>query len=294
MFHKYPEIENTYRNKYIDKFVKHNPKSRKNRYIYQVKYDGSNISLLFNPSEEMRIAKRSGLIGGDENFHGVLDVIDNYKEIINYFQKEANENNIEIQVYGELYGKGIQNRINYGESKYIRFFDIRVNGEMLSYSEVMDGFPEVKDYYVETFGPITFREIFNLEPPEEHEGYVIKPYERLEPTERQLRLKLKNPKFAEKGKSHKQKKDKPKDPEVEKLKELFMPYINKNRVMSVFSKEGEIEEPEQIGNYIKLVMEDAKNDFEKENDMEGIDRNKLNQVFKEANREIVSILKEFL
>jgi hypothetical protein len=75
---------------------------------------------------------------------------------------------------------------------------------------------------------------------------------------------------------------------------LFLPYINENRVLSVFSKEGEIQRPEQIGQYIKLVMEDAKEDFELENDLSNTDIGKMNDVFKTANREVVKILQQYL
>ena len=46
--------------------------------------------------------------------------------------------------------------------------------------------------------------------------------------------------------------------------------------------------------YIKLVIEDAKEDFELENELNHVDRSKMNQVFKSANKEVVEISKQYL
>lgn len=295
-FVKYPKMMNHYHNKQINEHLKYNPGCKDASYIAQIKYDGSNISFIFTPYEEMRIAKRSGLLGKYDNFNGVLDIIDQYQEILDYFQHYADKNNVEIQVYGEVFGKGIQNRINYGPDKYIKFYDIREDGVLLDMSDIEDFFDWdfLKQYWVETYGQLyTLDEALELEVPEEHEGLVIKQYMRNVP-ERLLRFKKKNPKFEEKMKQKKPKKQKETDPEVERLKELFLPYINENRVKSVFSKEGEIQRPEQIGQYIKLVMEDAKEDFELENELSNTDRGKMNDVFKTANREVVKILQQYL
>ncbi len=297
MFIKYPEIENSYRSKKIDKFLKYNPTARENEYIYQIKYDGSNIQFCFEPHQEMRIAKRSQIIGRDENFHGVLDIIDNYRDIINYIQIECNDLLAPINLFGEIYGKGIQNRIDYGNEKYIKFFDVAINEDFITYSSIKDVFPKlVENYFVETFGPISFHDIFELEVPEKHEGIVIKPFNKKDPNERPLILKKKNEKFEEKMKANKSKNKTPKeeDPIETELFNKLTEYINHNRLKSVFSKEGEIEDEEQIGTYIKLVMDDVRNEFEKDNDLSKIDRKKLNNIYKKGNREIVNLLKEYL
>ena len=295
-FIKYPKMMNHYHNKQINEHLEYNPGCKDAKYISQIKYDGSNISLIFNPHEEIKIAKRSGILGKNDNFNGILDILVYYQEIIDYFQTISNLGQCSIQLYGEVFGKGIQNRIHYGPDKYIKFYDIRLNGQMLTLREIQDNFiwELLKIYWVETYGPIDYNSTFSLEVPEEHEGLVIKQYNRVNSNDHLLRFKKKNLKFEEKMKSKKSKKQKETDPEVERLKELFLPYINENRVKSVFSKEGEIDKPEQIGEYIKLVMEDAKEDFELENELSNVDRGKLNDVFKTANREIVKILQQYL
>jgi hypothetical protein len=296
-FVKYPKIMNHYHNKQINEHLEYNPSCKDAKYIAQIKYDGSNISFIFTPHEEMRIAKRSGLIGKYDNFNGILDILDQYQEFLDFFQTVSNLTESVVQLYGEIFGKGIQNRINYGPDKYIRFYDIRIDDKLLTLREILDTVTPwefLKPYWVETYAYYNYDDIFSLEVPEEHEGFVIKQYDIVDPNDCLLYIKKKSPKFEEKMKSKKSKKQKETDPEVERLMELFLPYINENRVLSVFSKEGEIQRPEQIGEYIKLVMEDAKEDFELENELSSTDRGKMNDVFKTANREVVKILQQYL
>lgn len=47
--------------------------------------------------------------------------------------------------------------------------------------------------------------------------------------------------------------------------DLFNTYLTENRVQSVFSKEGTPQSKAEIGNYLRLVLEDAKVDFLKDN-----------------------------
>jgi len=291
-FKKYPKIQNTYQNKVISQHLEYHPQCKDIYYAAQIKLDGSNIQFVFEPHIPMRIAKRSGLIGQDDNFNGILDILPKYQYVIDYLQEYCDTKNVNVNLFGEIYGKGIQNRINYGDGKYLAFFDIAINDEILRYKDAREEFPYLTEvFWVPTVGIFLYQDIFEVRVPEEHEGLVFKPYEYHDG--RPLILKKKNEKFEEKMKSVKKEK-KPEDPEVAEWKEKFLPYINKNRVLSVFSKEGEIDSPEQIGHYIKLVMEDAIEDFTQDYDISEVDRNKLKQVYKAGNREITPILKEFL
>ena len=42
---------------------------------------------------------------------------------------------------------------------------------------------------------------------------------------------------------------------------IWSGYINENRLADLFSKYGEIQSNAEIGKYIKLMLEDAKEDF---------------------------------
>ena len=48
------------------------------------------------------------------------------------------------------------------------------------------------------------------------------------------------------------------------LRDIFQTYITENRLYSVFSKYGQIESVKEIGKYISLLTEDARQDFMKE------------------------------
>lgn len=310
-FHKYPDIENTYRKKHLDKFLRWNPNVTKATFYYQVKLDGSNFQLIFDPDEEVKVGKRSGIVGEGTDHMGVKEKLPEYSDVVDCIKEYVNETGDSVNLYGEVFGKGIQNRIYYGDDIYLRFFDIGLNGVILSYFESLAVFPYVvSNYYVNTYGLkkddfnfyiggyYTFQDIRNADEtvkiPEGHEGVVIKQFSRIEPEDNLLMLKKKDERFQEKGNKNKSKKKEETDPEVERLKQEFESYINENRVKSVFSKEGEIEEPQQIGEYIKLVMQDAIEDFQKDVDVSDIDKNKMRKVYKKANGKVADILKQYL
>lgn len=296
-FKKYPKMFSDYHVKQINEHLEYNPSCKDAIYIYQIKYDGSNISFCFAPGEKMRIAKRSGFIDQYDNFNGILDIIEQYREVINRLQKYCDINNCEIQLYGEIFGKGIQNRINYGDDKYIKFFDMRKDGILLTLQE-LECLEEIVplNHWAYSSGFYNLNEIGDIKVPKEHEGVVFKQYNRIYFFDRLLYIKKKNEQFKEKLKPKKNKKNKETDsnPETERLKELFLQYINHNRLKNVFSKHGKISKPEQIGEYIKLVSEDVIEDFQLENNLSNYNRAKMNEVFKIGNKEIISLLKEYL
>jgi len=108
--------------------------------------------------------------------------------------------------------------------------------------------------------------------------------------------KKKNEKFIEESRTKKIK-IKPIEKfsdEVLNLELEFSNYINKNRVESVFSKYGEINEPKEIGLYIGMVTKDAIKDFEK--DFKGVKllSKKETKFIYNASKEIVEILNQYL
>ena len=78
-------------------------------------------------------------------------------------------------------------------------------------------------------------------------------------------VKKKSEKFKEKESTKKLKPKEDLSSEVVNLMLEFKSYINDNRMLSAFSKEGPIERPQEMGKYIKLIIEDAKEDFLKDN-----------------------------
>ncbi|RLF96798.1 hypothetical protein DRN58_09390, partial [Thermococci archaeon] len=106
-------------------------------------------------------------------------------------------------------------------------------------------------------------------------------------------LKKKNEKFKERQRVKKKLQEG--SSEVIQLNLEFRNYITEERVQSIFSKEGVIQKPEEIGRYIKLVLEDAKKDFEKDfgDKIKHLEKKKLKKVFN-VGSQIVKILDKYL
>jgi hypothetical protein len=113
------------------------------------------------------------------------------------------------------------------------------------------------------------------------EGVVIAPYRKIYRNAggHTFLLKRKNEAFKEKQKVKRP--PEPEDSEVARLNAEFRTYITDMRLQAVFSKEGEIERPDQIGDFIRLVLADAKEDFLQDNQeaVDALDRAKQKRVF---------------
>ena len=298
MFKKYTDIENSYRAKYINDFFDRHPEMREARWGITEKIDGSNCSFIFDKQESGKFkfsyGKRSGLIASDENFYGIQNVVKEMDPFIRNVILQLNhfpsimENATTFTLFGELYGPGIQKRIDYGTKKRIAFFDIAIDGQFVNQSTfftLMKMFDEYNQYTVPMLAvtdsfdhALQYDTHFNSlmgpkcgELENECEGVVIKPWLADMSTlidqyghPENFYIKSKNEKFAEKMKT---KYKKPMEPQSEALtnaQSIFAEYLNENRIKSVFSKEGEISDMKEMGKYIKLILEDAKEDFMKD------------------------------
>jgi len=298
MFKEYTSIENSYREKYINDFFTRHPEMRHKRYAVTEKIDGSNISFIFSRAEDGEIVfsygKRSGLIAENENFFGIQAYIKSIEPFIEKVKSSLKGNTLfdyasTFTMFGEYFGPGIQKRIDYGQTKSIVFFDIMIDGVYVSQSFFFMVMHELLDPYGEFTIPfIKMAESFDealrvnthfnslLGPDHdtlenECEGIVIKPW-----NERGAELldafghpenffvKVKNEKFAEMMKTKFKAPPEPQSAALTSAQELFASYLNENRIQSVFSKEGVISDTKDIGKYIKLIMEDAKKDFLKD------------------------------
>ena len=304
MFKKYPSIENSYREKTINMFLEKYPQLKNETYIVQEKLDGANIQFIFSPDGSMQIASRNRIIDPDENFYSVWDVIyrDEYKKLIEAGKGYARFWGYPVHIYGELYGKGIQKRIDYGDDRYISIFDMSVttddnNNVIFPPIYLMNS--DVSDYIVKNYGVFdSLQEALDFVPNNWNniEGVVIKPYHNVyySPQGSIFYLKNKNPNFEEKGNKPKKEKKQNFSDSVEHLHSEFGKYINENRVLSVFSKMGEIQDDKQIGEYIKAVIEDAKNDFiDDGNSVDSLDQKEIKYVYNHS-KSVVQILRKYL
>lgn len=264
----------------------------------------SNFSICFEPNKPIRYASREQLVGNF--FQGVMidELIaanEDLKEIIGVIQICADENKVNINLYGELYSDKINKRVKYG-APGLRFFDVTVDGKYMTQYELGVWFTGREHLLVPCLGIAQTLDLalsFNTEVDSmilgvennEMEGVVIKPLFNVytSPVGDMFYIKKKNKKFLDKhNKVNKEKKEIPATAKV--WKEEFLTYLTDNRLTDLFAKRGRIERMDQFGDYIKWMIEDAKEDFLK--DHENFDRSFDKVVFSSAGGKVAEMLKE--
>jgi Rnl2 family RNA ligase len=311
MFHKWPEIENHYNKKNIQRWVDLYPELKDEMYIVLEKIHGTNIQFIID-KDGCKIATRKRILEEGESFYDVWNVATKYDEFIKRIMNYVNDfDDVEyINLYGELYGQGIQKGVDYCPEKQIRFFGMRMNGILLSQVE-FDHMMDVLEIPIDCCVPLvgmfsnledaidavnveTLTTEINMYEGNIAEGVVIQPYYKvyISPVGATFILKKKAENFKEKARERKVPRE-PKvlPPEIAEPKAEFESYITKNRLDNLFSKEGPIEDMKDIGKYIKLMMEDARKDFEKENDISHLRKKDQKQVFSGGGNIIAKMLK---
>jgi Rnl2 family RNA ligase len=280
MFQKYCSITNHYNTKDIVYWFQYYPELPNIKYVIQEKIHGSNLQLIFQPNQELRLASRNNLIGYDDGFYTAKTVIENeWEHGFKRIQIYANTENVKIRVYGEIFGPKVQKGVDYGSVRKFRIFDIEIDGRWLSGQEVEKFLLELQiislmvpilGYFDSLEEAMAFDVNFNtklVDAPEGTnicEGGVIKPYEKVirSPEGSTFYIKKKNDAFKEKQKA-KPIKDPTEGhtPEVVAWRETFYQYLNDHRVQAVFSKHGEIQKSSQLGEYIRWTVQDAEETF---------------------------------
>lgn len=261
-FPKYIEIENSYRDKFIARFLEEFPDLKNEKYVIQEKIHGTNVRLHFEDGN-MYIGSRNTEIPEGQDHMGLREALKTIEPVIRQMKRYSKERE-PITLFGELFGGNIQKQIKYGE-KRILFFDAKLETMLCyeSFLELMESF-EIENYIVPVLGTTNNLEAALSWPCEftstlcsdQAEGIVIKPYNgNIYIGEDIFYLKKKPEKFAEKTPKEK----------VERKESPLVPYINENRMQSVFSKEGQITSKTDIPKYIRLISADAIKDFEKDN-----------------------------
>lgn len=312
MFIKYPSIENSYRTKEIASWLGQYPDLGNEWFVAQEKIDGANIQIVFFPNESYKIYSRNQEV--DWRFYNVGEVLSRqeWKRFFGYAQFFAEKNNIVLRLYGELFGQGIQNRVHYCDNKNILFFDASIGGNFLCYEQFCALFSNLLHEHFcvpilsenlnglecalscdEKFDSLVSKIYLGDATKNVAEGIVLKPkYKTYQSQQGSVfYLKKKNEKFAEKIKTDKL--DNRVDEKALLLKSQFAHYVNENRVLSVFSKQGQIAKQAQIGDYIRLVIADAREDFEKDVDVSELTKDELKIVYNVGGI-VVNILKKYL
>lgn len=309
MFKKYRSIENHYRQKYILNCLSQFPELEQAKFSIREKVDGANVQFFFKKGKKMEVGKRSSFLNKNDSFFDIWTVVDKNQQLLQRFQDFVDSADFEIRVYGELYGPGINGRVDYGPQQDLLFFDMELDGQMVCQKQFEDIMKliglENKIVpligYVE--GLLTALEVScNFDSKvlgredNASEGIVIKPYDKdfILGNGSRFLLKKKSEKFKEKESKATAKIEEDLPQEVISLMLEFSSYINKNRVISIFSKYGEIKEPREMGKYIQLVVEDAKEEFLRDHTLPKDLDNKIKKKIFNVGGRVVSLLKEYL
>ncbi|WP_052507050.1 RNA ligase family protein [Desulfonatronovibrio magnus] len=285
MFKKYPSMDNTYQIKSIERWKEFHPNLEEEEYIVLEKIHGTNFSIIFDPGSTPYFASRNRVLEPEEDFFGLREVVlaDDHNFLMDHFIRKANDENMSWQVYGELFGPGVNKGVFYGKKRDFRLFDLRRDGFLLPHREfeaimhslnlehyiapslgTFHGLKAALDVPVEGVSSLLTPEGYNEE--NVLEGIVIKPYRQilLSPVGYTFMLKKKTEKFQEVTKKAKTPKPSDEHPIVSALNQRFSRYITDQRLQNVFSKEGVISHKKEVSKYIQLLLEDAKEDFLKD------------------------------
>jgi len=270
-FKSYASITNVTNRIFIDKAIEHNPFMCNMSYIVTEKVDGANIQILFNKDGSYKVGSRNKWLNDGERFFDIWGAIDRGKPMIDYFISCATKVG-PLTIYCELCGPSINRRVNYGPEQHLILLDVIFSGlsaNLSSNLQLVHWLPPLIGMYNNLEDAINVNcefdsRILNI-PNNPAEGVVIKRYFPTNPWAPcwDFRLKKINPLFAKV-------KSTPKNlTPVQKteLQEKFVTYITENRMLSVFSKEGPIEDVRNLTKYIGLIMDDAKVDFMRDNPM---------------------------
>lgn len=270
-FHEYNSLENAYREKFVDQCRSLGIRD----WIALEKVHGSNMSFIVDyQNKTVTPAKRSSTIGknpeGRYDFMGCHEVVEKYTTALLAIAEYVGRS---VQVYGELYGQGIQKEIDYGQKDFIVFDIMDSDGEFLPHDTVVHlchiGLPVVPELgrgSLEEMLSID-REFTSLVASGDNqiaEGLVIKPLLQdvyLNSGSRAI-IKNKSQKFSEK-KNKAPKKPYKMPEEVKPLYEDFLQYLNKNRLINVLSKVEYVSQRD-FGRVQGMLVQDAKEEFERD------------------------------
>lgn len=308
MFVKYSSLTNHYEGKFINGVIMNGLTG--GVWVAREKIHGANFSLMTQDGIKVIPAKRSGEILPTEQFYGCEPVVAKYSESVRRIW-EALENaaeygqyaeGLEVQVYGEFAGRGVQKDVDYGEKDFY-VFDIRVNGKFLPDNVVanfaaMVGLKMAPLLAYGTFDeiralPITFDSVVNLAnsraiPPQHNgvepefknfmtlkdgegeniaEGFVMKPVQpAFMPNGERVAIKCKTTKFSEKKNKQANRFNAPSElSENDKAKlDVFTCFLTENRVKNVLSKiDGANLTAKDFGRVMGLTVQDALEEIER-------------------------------
>lgn len=303
MFTKYSSLTNHYEGKFINGVIMNGFTS--GQWVAREKIHGANFSFLISDGQTVTPAKRSGEILPTESFYGCEGVVAKYSDAARALWRTLMNTgaylDLNIQIYGELAGQGVQKDVDYGEKDFY-VFDIRVNDRFLpdtlcSVIAVTSGFKMAPLLAYGTFDeirtlPITFDSVVNLansgaipakngvEPEFKSymtmkdgggeniaEGFVMKPVlPAFMPNGERVAIKCKTTKFTEKKNKQANRFNAPSElSETDKAKlNEFTCFLTENRVKNVLSKIDSANlTAKDFGRVMGLTVQDALEEIER-------------------------------
>lgn len=304
-FKKYNSIENSYRGRHVNKFTDLFDPSVET-FVGLEKLDGANIQLVFTPDGEMKVGKRTSFLLEGDNFFDIWNTLKRYDTEVITLKQVAKDTNKTYIMFGEIYGPGINGRVDYGPEKQIAFFDLYIDDVLMTHLEMLEFVSKHSMFHMlpkicvlGDFDKCMSFDVENMHRPK-CEGIVIKPTSKniFNHQGERLILKKKSKAFEDTRQDAIDKgagRAEPKEEDlVYKLNSELKRYITENRIIDIFAKHGKIESPKQIGEYIKLVSEDAKIDFHKDYIIpDNLNANQIKRLY-DVNFKIVGLLKQHM
>lgn len=217
------------------------------------KIDGSNFAVII---KDGKVAYSSRNQITDGTWNGLAALVEPNLEEMLAFAKDKGT----VHFYGEVFSSKILRRIPYGDPK-IRFFDIAIDGEMLSGEDFM-----LATLWLPVITTVTMKLSTALKLDVEElqsqfadagsEGIVIKAYHDNKINDRVYAIKYKSKKFAELSGT------KVKTPKTLTAQQVeFATFVNESRMLSFISKEGEPTKMQDMSKYIKGILQDALDEY---------------------------------
>ena len=289
MFHKYPSIENSYRQKTVN-LIREMGLANKS-WCVTCKVHGANYSVYYNKAEKkLSYAKRSGFIGEGESFYSHEAMIDREESKFVALFEELDRDAV---LCGELCGgyfpgveqsneRCIQKGVWYSPKTEFYCFDIFTDNTFMNVSEAMDLCAKHNILHAK---PLMYGTLDQcLEYPNAYddpisgwlgypvlkdnvcEGNVIKPVDALYfDCGSRIILKNKNEIFQEVKQGSKPKKDISYDlsEDATKVYNFLSAYITENRLRNVLSKIGDVTNKD-FGKILGLFTQDALDEGKKD------------------------------
>ena len=283
----YGKTKNVTDVKNLRMWINRYPEIDADRYIVTEKIDGSNFQLIFTKGKEVSFGSRNNELRSFSEFFDfqravLIDCADQIERLQDYVDGSLYVD--EINLYGELYGAGVQRRIQYSDKKHFLPFHMMIDGRPVSYMDSMMLFMDagiLGCWWVPVLAPsltldqalaldvesLDTRVSQSMDGNRKIEGIVIEPLENVYTLEHEegvsrFKLKKKSQNFSDKaGVKHKTQKQHKVSAEGEELFGRWSEMFNDNRLCDVESKVGPIEEMGQMGEYIKLLINDVREDF---------------------------------